>query len=234
MSADEFRKEFEKFLDELRNRVRNLAADVEKLLDSGDVREAHRVWRERSRKVVKELKEYVEKLEKMSESIDEKIMREIVSEFKDRVNEVIEEVSNIFNDIVRKFKRADVELVVSLPFWRCKVPRIFIRSFEDIFDSMAEIFKSIEEAMERLEDVARSKLSNVISARIGKKELELIDQLVDAGVFRSRSEAIAYFVRRGIESSKEWIEKTLEKIKKIKELQESIRKELEDLDKNNK
>ncbi len=233
MSADKFKKEFEEFLNELRNRIRNLAADVEKLLDSGNVREAHRVWREKSREIVSELKEYIERLEKMSEDIDEKTMKEIVDEFKDKVNEAIKEVSSVFSDIMKRFKKTDVGLIMPFPF--CRVSKVFMRSFDDIFNSMAEIFRSIEEAVEEsLEDVARGRLSNVISARIGKKELELIDQLVDAGVFRSRSEAIAYFVRRGVESSREWIEKTLEKIKKIKELQESIRKELEDLDKNNK
>jgi len=37
---------------------------------------------------------------------------------------------------------------------------------------------------------------------------------------------VAFFTRRGIEASKEWIEKALEQAKKIKELQEAIRKEL--------
>lgn len=230
MGVDEFRKEFEKFLNELMDSTKRLAEDVEKLLDSGSAKEAYRVWRERSREIVRKLKEYIERLEKMGEDIDEKTMREIVNEFRDRVNEAVEEVSKIFSDIMKRFKEFDVDLMVSLPLYR--VPRVVIRSVEDTFNSMAEIFKSIEEAVEEgLENVARGRLSNVISARIGRKELELIDQLVDAGIFRSRSEAIAYFVRRGVESSKEWIEKALEKAKKIRELQESIRKELEDLDK---
>jgi Arc/MetJ-type ribon-helix-helix transcriptional regulator len=55
--------------------------------------------------------------------------------------------------------------------------------------------------------------------------LEVIDQLIDIGIFRSRSEAVAYFVKKGIEASKELIEKALEQAKRIRELRESIKKE---------
>ncbi len=65
----------------------------------------------------------------------------------------------------------------------------------------------------------------MVSARIGVKELEVIDQLIDIGIFRSRSEAVAYFVKKGIEASRELVEKASEQAKRIKELRESIKRE---------
>ena len=60
---------------------------------------------------------------------------------------------------------------------------------------------------------------------IGAKELEIVDQLVDIDVFKSRGEAVVYFIKKGIEASRELIKKTLEQTEKIRELRESIKKE---------
>ncbi|MEM1677942.1 MAG: ribbon-helix-helix domain-containing protein [Ignisphaera sp.] len=231
MNSDEFRKEFEKLLDELRESVKKLTLEVERLLDAGNVREAYRVWRERSRTITKEFNEYIEKLKSMDGGIDEKSMEEVVKEVRERVEEVVEEISKSFNYILKRFGESSTNRTVSPPIYRA--PKIFIGTVEDVFNSIMHIFKGIEEAIEESLKSVRDRLDSVVSARIRKRELDVIDQLVDAGIFRSRSEAIAYFVRRGIESSREWIEKALEKAKKIRELQESIRRELNDLDKNN-
>lgn len=230
MDVEEFRKEFENLLNELRKKFKDLIMDVERLLDSANVREAYRVWKEGSRSIVKEFREAVERLEKISEGVDEKTLREIINEFRDRIDETIGDISKAFNSILEKVKEIDTSLVISVPGFS-RSSKIFIRSFEDIVNSVADIFEDIEEVIEEgLRSIARSRLSNVISARVRRRELELIDQLVDAGIFKSRSEAVAYFVRRGIESSREWIERALEQVKKIKELQDAIRKELHDLD----
>ncbi|MEM4627825.1 MAG: hypothetical protein QXX37_06050, partial [Ignisphaera sp.] len=100
MNSDEFRKEFEKLLDELRESVKKLTLEVERLLDAGNVREAYRVWRERSRTITKEFNEYIEKLKSMDGGIDEKSMEEVVKEVRERVEEVVEEISKSFNYIL--------------------------------------------------------------------------------------------------------------------------------------
>jgi len=63
--------------------------------------------------------------------------------------------------------------------------------------------------------------------RIRDEDLKVIDSLVDGGVFRSRSEAVAFFTRKGIECSKEWIEKIRDKLEEIRRLQEEVRSEIE-------
>jgi len=67
----------------------------------------------------------------------------------------------------------------------------------------------------------------VSSVRLPQADLSLIDALVDAGVFRSRNEGIAFFAHRGIESSKDWLTKVQEKLDEIRKLQDETKKEIE-------
>jgi len=78
-----------------------------------------------------------------------------------------------------------------------------VEGFRNIFDSIGRI---IEDSMKSFE-----RFSMVVSARIRKRDLEVIDNLVASGIFRSGSEAIAYFVRKGIEASRGVLRKLLNK-----------------------
>ncbi|MEM3712553.1 MAG: ribbon-helix-helix domain-containing protein, partial [Thermoproteota archaeon] len=67
----------------------------------------------------------------------------------------------------------------------------------------------------------------VSSVRLPKADLELIDALVEAGIFKSRNEGIAFFAHKGIEASRDWLNKVRVKIEEIKRLQEEAKKEME-------
>lgn len=68
--------------------------------------------------------------------------------------------------------------------------------------------------------------SNVVASRIADEELSVIDMLVEAGLFGTRSEAVAYLVSEGVKARNDIVEKvssTLEDIRKIrKEAQEYV------------
>ena len=68
--------------------------------------------------------------------------------------------------------------------------------------------------------------SNVVASRIGNEELRLIDMLIEAGVFGTRSEAVAYLVREGINARQDVLDKvssSLEDIRRIrKEAEEQV------------
>ncbi len=70
--------------------------------------------------------------------------------------------------------------------------------------------------------------SNVVASRIGDEELRLIDMLIEAGVFGTRSEAVAYLVREGINARQDVLDKvssSLEDIRRIrKEAEEQVAK----------
>lgn len=79
--------------------------------------------------------------------------------------------------------------------------------------------------------------SNVIASRIGDEELGVVDMLIEAGVFGTRSEAVAYLVREGIRARKDVVEEVssaLHEIRKIARQKEEyasrLRKEIGILD----
>jgi hypothetical protein len=70
--------------------------------------------------------------------------------------------------------------------------------------------------------------ANVVASRIGDEELRLIDMLIEAAIFNTRSEAVAYLVSEGIKARRDTFEKvssSLEEIRKTrKEAEEQVEK----------
>ena len=70
--------------------------------------------------------------------------------------------------------------------------------------------------------------ANVVASRIGNEELKLIDMLIEARLFGTRSEAVAYLVSEGIKARQDVFDKvstSLEEIRKImSEAEEHVEK----------
>jgi len=64
---------------------------------------------------------------------------------------------------------------------------------------------------------------NVIMARVDKDVAEKIDQLVDAGLFKSRSESAAFLIAEGVKARKELFDKIDEKIRQIQKLKGELK-----------
>jgi len=75
---------------------------------------------------------------------------------------------------------------------------------------------------------ASSSRANVVASRLGDEELNLIDMLIEARLFNTRSEAVAYLVSEGIKARQDVFDKvssSLEEIRKIrKEAEEHVKK----------
>jgi Arc/MetJ-type ribon-helix-helix transcriptional regulator len=65
---------------------------------------------------------------------------------------------------------------------------------------------------------------NVVMARLSDDALGRIDQLVEATVFQSRSEAMAFLVGAGIQSQKEMFDRLSSHTDEIRKLKEQLRK----------
>jgi Arc/MetJ-type ribon-helix-helix transcriptional regulator len=65
---------------------------------------------------------------------------------------------------------------------------------------------------------------NVVMVRLNDDALARIDQLVEAGLFSSRSEATAFIVGAGIESQQELFERLGTHTQEIRKLKEQLRK----------
>jgi Arc/MetJ-type ribon-helix-helix transcriptional regulator len=106
---------------------------------------------------------------------------------------------------------------------------------KELGDKIKDIMKNIEErirqAEERLKEIdihlsipSVSYRSNVVASRIGDEGLSIIDMLIEAGLFSTRSEAVAYLVGEGIKARKDIIQKVSSSLKEIRK----VRKEAEE------
>lgn len=208
MDSEDIVKNIKKKLDDLYERIEKLGKDLTELLEDEKFYEARIKWREESKIILDELRKIIKEAEDIAKTTSKEEAVEILEEIRDRVKRV---------------ERALYEIPVKLRarIKRKLIPEIIIGIPSLIESSIEETIKSFEKL---LSDLAIK--SPVVSARIKRSDLEIVDQLVDLGIFKTRSEAIAYFIRKGIEASKEWIDKAVEQARKIRELQESIKREL--------
>lgn len=81
-------------------------------------------------------------------------------------------------------------------------------SLGTVFANMADIFSGRD---------------HVLMVRVNEKTLEKVDQLVEAGMFKSRSESTAYLIARGINTDSELFERINEKVSEISKLRDELR-----------
>jgi len=67
---------------------------------------------------------------------------------------------------------------------------------------------------------------NVVMTRLNDADLKRIDALVEVEVFKSRSEAAAFFIKEGIQARKDLFQKVMPTVDKIRELKEQAKKSL--------
>ena len=97
-----------------------------------------------------------------------------------------------------------------------------------ISNKAASAIYSMKEA-ETIPDAIKKALTareNVLMIRINEDSLKKIDELVDAGIFKSRSESAAFLICEGIKAKNELYEKISEKTKKIQVLKEELKEML--------
>jgi len=192
-------------------------------------------WREITppRRLYRRLKNIVDDFKAELFDVERKLRR-IEREFGEEARKSVEEVEKLIEEKVRAFTKKYEDSVKKIESyvpaeWRGRRPWIAIsmmpRKLAMIISR--EVTGALRSAFGELERVLEESSTVVSSIRLRREDADVIDELVSAGIFKSRSEAVAFFVRRGIEASKEWLEKVRENIKKIKELQEEVKKEID-------
>ena len=102
-----------------------------------------------------------------------------------------------------------------------KVVRVAIIKGSSTAESLGENLK------ETIQGV-RSNRDNVVMVRIDKESLERVDELVEAGIFSSRSEASAFLIGEGIKTRQGLFDRRSEKIQEIRKTKEVLRKLVDD------
>jgi len=67
---------------------------------------------------------------------------------------------------------------------------------------------------------------NVVMTRLDDADLRQVDALVEVEAFKSRSEAVAFFIRQGIQARKDLFDKVMPTVEKIRTLKEQAKQEL--------
>ena len=67
---------------------------------------------------------------------------------------------------------------------------------------------------------------NVVMTRLHDDDLKRIDGLVEVELFKSRSEAVAFFIKEGIQARKDLFESVMTTVEKIKALKEQAKENL--------
>jgi len=67
---------------------------------------------------------------------------------------------------------------------------------------------------------------NVVMTRLNDDDLKKIDSLVEVEIFKSRSEAAAFFIKEGIQARTDLVEKVMPTVEKIRELRKQARESL--------
>jgi len=89
---------------------------------------------------------------------------------------------------------------------------------EDAENIKEKVLMKLDEALEGR--------SNVVMTRLNDDDLKQIDALVEVEVFKSRSEAAAFFIKEGMQACEDLFQKVMPTVDKIRELKEQAKKSL--------
>lgn len=107
-----------------------------------------------------------------------------------------------------------------------KVNEVVRDAITESVDAAESIGGSIIETVER----ARSNRSNVVMVRVDKASLERLDELVEAGIMGSRSEAAAFLIDEGIKVRQPLFDRIAEKIQEIRRAKDELRQMVDEGD----
>jgi len=86
--------------------------------------------------------------------------------------------------------------------------------------------ENIQQVAHSIRDILKER-GNVIMTRLSDEDLGEIDALVEVELFKSRSEAVAYFIHEGIRARIDLFEKVKPTVDKIRQLKKEARQTLE-------
>ena len=107
------------------------------------------------------------------------------------------------------------------------------RLSENVDEIVDEVNKTVRVAIVKGVDAAesigdtiqgmRGSRDNVVMVRVDKASLDRLDELVEAGIMGSRSEAAAFLISEGIKARQPLFDRIAEKIQDIRQAKEELR-----------
>jgi chromosome segregation ATPase len=154
-----------------------------------------------------------------------KLEEDVVDELEEEVDEFFDKWSDALEGFLEDLREVARELS------RARARDFELEDLSRIVEaSLQQTARGLELALIKLREALEKGFAGpsyvVSSVRLPQRDLEVIDALVEAGVFRSRSEAVAFFAHKGIEASKPLFEEALAKLEELRKARERLREEL--------
>ena len=109
--------------------------------------------------------------------------------------------------------------------------RMFLYNFKRLVRFVGEGKKGdIKKGKIQLDTSKLESRSNVVTTRIDDEDMDLVDILVEVDVFKSRSEAAAYFITEGIKAKKDFILKFRPMVSQIRKIKKQAKMMLKEQD----
>ena len=110
-----------------------------------------------------------------------------------------------------------------------------IRGVETVGKGLTEVGRGVRDAaaagVENVRETVRNRIpnerqtrDNVVMVRVDKDSLDRMDDLIEAGVVGSRSEAANYLITEGIKSRQQYFDVVASKVEEIRRAKEELRR----------
>lgn len=97
------------------------------------------------------------------------------------------------------------------------------RSIEDLGNQVEKIAVKTAESIKKVIDKALSSRNTVLTIRVNDEGNRKMNMLVDAGLFKSRSESAAFLIEEGIKKQEALFDKITNKLEKIEKIKEELK-----------
>lgn len=94
---------------------------------------------------------------------------------------------------------------------------------EEIGDTVGKFAKSTVDSIKSTIDKSMSSRNTVVSVRVNEESNKKLSMLVDAGLFKSRSESAAFLIEEGIKHQEPLFQKITAKLEKIEKLKNELK-----------
>lgn len=96
-------------------------------------------------------------------------------------------------------------------------------TLDELGDHVEKFATKTAESIKRVIEKAMASRNTVLTIRVNDESNKKLGMLVEAGLFKSRSESAAFFIQEGIKSQEPLFEKISSKLEKIDKIREELR-----------
>lgn len=97
------------------------------------------------------------------------------------------------------------------------------KTLDELGNQVGKIAAKTAESIKKVIDRALASRNTVLTIRVNDESFEKMSKLVDAGLFKSRSESAAFLIQEGIKRREDLFTKIEGKLKRMEKIREELR-----------